>query len=660
MSRLNNRVAFLGLVAVSTYFIGFFIAPISAIGMLVKMLFFSASVTCYACCMFSQTDVSIKSQLIIINTITLLFHAFLMLATGASVIYSKYYSAIFHVVIWTVVPLIILMYGLIREYDSYMYLKDAIRTNKTLFVGTSIVAIAVIACSYDVNGPQFVWDSNLAYNFVLRNTDVFSLYRPWELIFCNHVSFSYFYPVVLFSNMTGSIEYGFFVCNAIYIAAAAFGFSFLFWHMLNKNSQILCLAATVMCMLSPYIFGLSTLYIYDYAAICITPLMIYCALDRKWPLFFICGLTACFIKEPVAVFYSLICISILLYDLIHDKKTIKSLFVDAKYWLMTFVGFVFCIMYFIYGNYIESSPDEKYSLSITHAVAVIKCYCILNYTWLLTIITMVLIVVILLRKTESYETMRAMLFILLPSVAFLCFNIIVESHNNPRYIDCFYPCLLIMTVLFFVTVVRKRVVTYSLITLLTALFIISDFFSVDPMSNLIFDRVDIGSRELYSASGSDKICDNIVYNRQYYGYDLVMGKVLGKALENKNDLIAISTGGKNRLWEVSGKWDVDYIGNDYEYRYLEYYNIKEHRRAPFYSIPENEDNDKITQMSVKYIFPEQSIKNELKDSGSFVYIYFPTLNGGREKTVRDSFEIIEEGEYMERGWKVAYIRGCPL
>ncbi len=125
-------------------------------------------------------------------------------------------------------------------------------------------------------------------------------------------------------------------------------------------------------------------------------------------------------------------------------------------------------------------------------------------------------------------------------------------------------------------------------------------------------------------------------------------------------MIAVSTGERDVVWDMSGKWDREYVNGEYEFD--EYYDRKKDMRSPFYTLPEDDriehfEADRFDALRIKYIFPAQDPVKELGNGGSFFYIYMPSQNGGREKIIRDSYTITEEGEYTYRSWTVAYMSG---
>lgn len=97
---------------------------------------------------------------------------------------------------------------------------------------------------------------------------------------------------------------------------AAYGFSLLFADIFPKEGTMIRLLAVTVCMATPYIMGLSTVCLYDYAAVCVTLFLLWTACSRKWPLFIATGLFTSFIKEPGVIYFGAICAVVLMWELI--------------------------------------------------------------------------------------------------------------------------------------------------------------------------------------------------------------------------------------------------------------------------------------------------------------------------------------------------------
>ncbi|MBR4575065.1 MAG: hypothetical protein IKO16_09155 [Lachnospiraceae bacterium] len=638
--------------AVALYAFARFVTEDSWPVMLAKAVAFTLSGLCYFVCFVKESGDRYGEELVVINIVTLVFHLILFVTTFRFVFGVKYYSEMVGLLVWTIVPLAVFARSLRRQRSDYKLIANKLYEKRAVVIGALITAAVVIAISYDTNGPHFVWDSNLAYNHVLRDIKLKSLFEIRDMLFCEHIAFSYFYPVSILTFITGSVDLGMIFFNNLCVLAAALGFALLFSHLFSdrKNSEII--AAVAACMLSPYIFGMASSCMYDYAALCITPLVIYTACSRKWLLFFMVGLFACFIKEPSIIFFASACLVILIWELAAEHKKVSDIISSCKYWYMALIGLVFVAVYFVIGNY-GSSTGETFGFEISHIFKTFKVFSILNFSWMLSLLS-VICILYLIRHKADVRIKRCAYLCAVSGGIFLVSNCLILAPYNPRYIDYFYPCLLILTVILIMVTDIKGPVRITAFSALAVLFVLASFFSIDPVSNLVFYTVDTGDGKVYSPMSDVYFCDPSVYSRQYYGFDLAMNEVLEHVIDKKDAVLAISTGPESGNWEISGKWTYDYENGQYVFE--EFWDNVKKIRSPGIS-PDYYSDPRYTPMEVKYIFSAQSAKEELENSGTFAYIYMPSVNGGRENEVRSAFAVTEEGSCAVRGWEIAYIRG---
>lgn len=654
MSRITNRVvlSLMGISAVALFIIGWFIQDASGPLTILKMAAFSVSALMYVLCSVNIKDENIGRQLIVVNMLLLIFQALLCVVTLRMVIAIRYYSEICYLVIWTFVPIFLLVRGIIKDRKQYLGIVRFVADNKYLIIATLIVVAVAIICSYDTDGPHFVWDSNLAYNQVFREIDIFSLFKPKDMKMSYHLSVSYFYPISLFSFLFNSIEAGFFAYNACCLTFSAFGFAFLFKSIFPSEKTSTHVFLLVLCMISPYISGISTLYFFDYAAICITPLIVLTAYRRKWVWFVCCGIFAVFIKEPEVIYYAAVCLAVLICDIIVEKKRIKDIITDIRYWFMTLPGFVFLACFLGFGFFGSEPHNESIGFDVEHILRLLKVFCVLNYTWVLTALAVAFAVYMVLVTHKNADKHRAFIILSISSLCFLCFNLaVISPSTNPRYTDSFYPSILIMALMFMTMVLKDNRFRITVFALLGGLFVLSDLTSADPISKLLFNSVDIGETSLYSTG--IRLCDSTIYNRQYYGFDIAISEVMAKAVNEPDTAIVISTGKSDSNWTMSGKWTFDVDSGIYEFDEL--WDKEKNIRAPGFGA--SYDEDRYDPIKVKYIFASQDTVRELNIGKPFIYIYMPSQNEGREYDVRESYRITEEGTVTRRGCKIAYLKG---
>ena len=319
---------------------------------------------------------------------------------------------------------------------------------------------------------------------------------------------------------------------------------------------------------------------------------------------------------------------------------------------MASVGIVFVIIYYAVGNY-SDAQGEGFGFNQEHIIAIMKMFCVLNFNWVLILLSLGLVLHLFI--SNKITTIQRKFIILASSASgmFLALNCFIESYLNPRYTDFFYPCILVMSMVLLMIVSDSRVWNAISTVVMGIFFCLIDFKSIDPISDKLFSKTNVGENFVYSTGDNFHFYDGSVYNRQYYSFDIVMNKALSVAYKNRDDIIAISVGDETTSWQMSGKWD---MGRD-EFEFEEFWDINKSSRAPGYKW-DYYDDSRYDVIKIRYIYSHHNTIEALSEGKSFIYIYMPSLNGGREDLVRSKYKIIEEGMCEFRGWKVAYMRGA--
>ena len=655
MNYLKNKYAMsvMGILAIALYVTGRFWQETTSVDSLAKIACFGLAALMYLFCLTNVTDPDLKRQLTVINILILIFHILMDLCVLKMVIMIRYYSEICMLLAWTIIPAAILIRDYLKNRQCFAQIGGFFKRYRALLTGCLIITAVVVIFAYDKDGPHFVWDPNLAYNLVLRDIDSMSLFTPLDMIFSGHLSYSYFYPISIFYLLTGSVELAFFIYNAFCILTVIIGSAFIFRSLFPKHSTATILTATAVCAVSPCIFSYSTLYNEDFAAICMAPILLLVAYKRKWGYFIFLGFITVFIKEPGVYYFAAVCATVLFWEFFAEKRKTTVLIKDTKYWFMLSFGALFGILYFVVGNYLSAAPEEEFGISVQHIWDIIRVFCVLNFSWILVILAIALAVSTFILHKDKLDTeyKRAIMIIGLADMAHLVMNMIVKSFATPRYREFYISNLLVLAMIFLLTIERKSLRT-ACFGILAALLLVSNFATIDPLSLALMEKVDIGETKLLSSDSGTGFSDELVYNRQYYGFDLAVSEVMAKAVEN-GDMIVMSTGRYHSNWGISGKWMFD--DKDGIYDYEELWDIKRNERAPGYTPVY--DEEKYMPIQVKYVYPDQDPAEVIPKGVRFMYIYGPTINDGLEDTLRAACTDTEEGFAVNRGWTISYIRG---
>ncbi len=554
--------------------------------------------------------------------------------------------------IWIVVILLIFWNSrsvLLRSLDG---LGKA--DTKFYLITSAVIAIILIILSYDVGGPHFVWDSRSFYDWLsaLEKTDIFDFGR---FFLFSHVDLTYFFSLFLLWQLTEDLAIGYFVYGAICLLVVAFSTVFILKKTVSHRGKAFVLLASVACLFSPYVCGMSTYVTYDFAICCFIPLLILFAINEDWLYFILTAFYVSQLKETGLIFVGAVCIGIIIMELACDKASFLKTVFRKRTFAMLMVAVNFVLFYIVYSDWWKTSAENGggFGISIEHIKTILKMFIILNFEWAVILATVVLlfIAIVKTRNINKYVIIYAS-----TAVFPLLFYMLYITGTYPRYTDAFPVCILLIFVTALASLKVSDVVWYGSVVLLSVLMITSSFFSFDPLSERLLISEDVGDSTIYFSSfGFDFGGDPCVYNRHYYGMDIVFDKALKKAMDSNVDLIAVSNGNNRSTWAIDGGM---YAYNEsMEKRiFTEFWNVKKAKRDPIYKW-EYFDDPNYIPLDIRYIFPNDDIISSLQTGDSFIYIYMPTQNGDREKIVRDAFDISEEGSFTSHGWVLSYIVG---
>lgn len=663
------------------------------------------------CCVEGEKNVR---QLIGVDLVFLLFHLFYVISVAKLLVYTLYIVQICAELLWITSAIISIIILYRAHKDSFKCILSKIDNNKKYLMGACLFALILIISSYDADGPHFVWDANTAYGEILNVKDIPAFYLKRSFVF-THTSAAYYYPVFLFNYLIGSIKYAFFSVNAVLLIIASFSTVFLIRETLSSESFVCQMICAPICLFSPFICGISTYYSCDFGIICLAPAVLLAASRKDWVWLFVLGFVVSMMKEPGIVFFAGVCLSVLAYDIVEDrslsvKKIVYSkrtasficvaalfliLYIKYAYWentrpdwtlvvWMVFAGAAVVLLVELADRYrdrlvswktliaipgilaavflielvrhygMPSSKEFGFRFDIMHIMRISKVYFILNFGWLYALIAVICL--LHMKRSGIKPPKMAFVYITTAMVLFV-FNCAYVTYENPRYMDAFPVCILLICVsLLSYTVKMKNIRILIFITVFVITFT-SSFYSFDPISRMAFYTADVGERMLYSpTSDRDWGDDQCVYNRQYYGLDVVFDKTLAKAVDSEDDVIAVSTGRCAMNWVMDGG-RYSYTENDPERVFDDFWDITGRKRVAGYRYEYRSDPN-LKLLKIRYIYPADNILRSLSsEKGSFCYIYLPTQNDSKEQIIRDNCEIMEEGQFSSHGFTMAYIRG---
>lgn len=635
------------------------------------LIFLSAFLFLFACS--SKSSERIKAQYAGLCLVILVFQGLLFVAVGRTILYIHDYAAILNSIMWIGVCAV----SIVRYRNNLFRLFSEVfmnRDNLILIASSLVLSLIVIILSAEPTGVAFTLDSNSMFGFVYR-LGFESFYYEKQTTFHSHVSFVYGQIIVLFKLLFGSIYAAFFAMNSLCAVTASLGTTFLLRHLLPGKKKILYVLGTAMFMLSPWVCGMSTYYMYDYYIWCLFPLLILFALRRNWTGFFVIGLMITFSKSSGLAVFGSVCVSVVLTDLLaniaeqRDAGSVHPVICgvlriisDIKNWYFLSIAVVFAIFFKMGISTKMKYEDVVFGLDWVHLSNTLLMYMTANFMWIFVAATLILIfgVFISRRIVLPGRTVTDLRLLLISDLIFILFNCVCITFRIPRYMDCHISTVYICTAVLLISVNRIGI-SSALMGLITAVTFVGAFRTVDPVSLALFYKVNVGDHDIITfnmESPGDALSDDNIYNRDYYSYEILLYDALTYVLSDRQDgdEIMMSLGGNANTWGFSGA-RYAYDIRDGKHYFTLFYDKDRHTLANVYDY-EYYDSDNMIPIEMHYIFREETVSDavSMSDSKVFYYIYMPTMNESKEAEIAEKYSILDEKEFSFRGWKMNCIK----
>lgn len=539
-----------------------------------------------------------------------------------------------------------------------------------LICSSLLTGIVVVILSLESNGVRFSWDSDTLYQFIY-SLGYDSLADAHQLMFMQvHASVVYAYILVLFKFLFGNLRFAFWLLNAICIFAASFGSTFLYRYLMPQKKTTMYVFANFIFMFSPWVCGMSTYYIYDFLIYCFFPLLMYFYCRKNWIGFSSIGILIVFSRAPGIVIFGSVCVAMLINEILQMRKKdppvglrqiCKQIVFDPKYWFFISIAVVFLGVYLSGRDTNRKYGDVHAGIDIQHIIHLLKIFTLSNYLWIFFLLTIVLFIfVFLLKKQTVSDRICSFVFVIgIADILLILFYCLAVTYRMPRYMDSHISVLFICGTLLLL-LFRNEWVFYATSFSLSVLLFIASFRMIDPVSLAVFRNINVGDHNIvqFENSKSDSFGDAIICNREYYSYEVLLGKAMTYVVSDKekDDEIMFSLGEQDSTWGFSGG-RYSWLLREGRHYFAEFYDKRINGMANGYNYEYNDSTDMIP-VDIHYIFPKETVEEALKisDSEFFYYIYMPTLNAEKEKEIYQKFDILEEKQFEFRGWKMNCIK----
>lgn len=364
-----------------------------------------------------------------------------------------------------------------------------------------------------------------------------------------------------------------------------------------------------------------------------------------------------FSRAPGIIIFGGVCFGILILDIIRLKESSLTALEKIKYLYFTSVAFIFALIYFTGRDANRKWGDTTIGVNPKHIFHLFKQYTISNFLWIFFILAISYVLYIYMIKKESLlSTGRSAIFVILISDLLLfTFYCVVITYRIPRYMDSHIASLYILGTLALLSL-KDGFGSVILSSIICIVSLVGSFRTIDPVSLAVFNRINVGDHDIidFEMTEHPSFEDTIIYNREYYSYEVLLGKALEYAINDRKaeDDILFSLGDQRLTWGFSGG-RYSYSYSDGRTYFPLFYDKVIHGLANGYAWDYNSSDDMIP-FEMRYIFPEETLDMAVSGSSSdtFYYIYMPTLNYDKEAVIDQRYSVIDKKEFDFRGWKM--------
>lgn len=317
-----------------------------------RLIFITLAAFFFVICNMTVTGDRNIIRILWVDIAVILYHLVLDAATMRLLIGIKYKVQILNELLWLIVAVYCIVWMYKRRKECVNGAMNEIVANSRFVLIAMIFSFVLIALSYDVDGPHFVWDGFMTYNEVIGfRSNGIPAYNMRSAFGFNHTSFAYFHPIIVFRYLLESVKWAFFVNNALLIMAASFGTVFLIKSILAGKSIFLHIISSSVILFSPFICGMSTYYSCDFGIVCMAPAVILFAYKRDWIWLFLSGFAVSMMKEPGLVFFGAVCFAVMLCDYMKKTSDIREIMFHKRTATWLLIAVLFGLLYSRYAGW---------------------------------------------------------------------------------------------------------------------------------------------------------------------------------------------------------------------------------------------------------------------------------------------------------------------
>lgn len=534
--------------------------------------------------------------------------------------------------------------------------------------------------------------------------------KSWDFLHINklnlagHSCYAYTAFILLGEYITPNNVIGARIVQMIMAFVAVFCFKEIIKKILANASKIFVFLATFMFAVSPLFMGLISEINTDFPLLIFLVCLVYCDIyEYKILEGFFC-LCLCFSKETGVVLFIMYYLGKIGFMLIRDKirnPIVICKLVIKKYVPQFFTGIVFVVYYVFNRHYgwlhsmsVNNATSKKngnmevilnnyiklssFGVSKRYIQRKIVDILFLNFNWISYFLCILLVCffvfygkkIINNKLNVKVEVLCGIVFLF---VGFMIYNLFYITYNEFRYFLPYVFMSVLGAVLAIYILIQKEKIRNLTMIVITMIFFASNFYSFDPLSNLLISHQKTGLGNIYEvihyehkqidgieyitnicSVGKEnnryaRICNSMTYNLQHAYFSSAFEKTLNELDYNERDLIIVpSIYGKNTYamsYILFGRNNIVGIDNYYwnlNSKKLEINNIENEKY--FYS------SDKYAKININAVSEDFNL-NEI-DTSLYDNIYYIALPFDEDYDFKNFEEqCIDKKTINSYGWK---------
>lgn len=294
---------------------------------------------------------------------------------------------------------------------------------------------------------------------------------------------------------------------------------------------------------------------------------------------------------------------------------------------MCFILFIWLILYISLPHW---NGTGAFNFNVHYIIQKFKVLYILNYNWIFVLIIVMALIKGVLKNDRIIEPI---IILGCSDMAFVLFSFFYDTVNHARYIDGHVTYLYIIAFLCAENSFHRKYKNIML-HILILLLVLSNYFTIDPLSLKVFDNYNMGKCTMISTCEYEYFSDSMVYNQQYKNIEKVMNLAINDIV-NEEKIIYIPFLYSNMSYFVEGNFNrLDKVGV-----IDEYWNSNKHMRVV------NIENSDITYNMCSV----NSIENLDFDDNYAYYLTFPGIDDTIYEDLELNYNVVEKRVYDVHG-----------